>query len=434
MSRERSNRKRVTYTTSKGRRIRELRSGASNKLWAEVKELSKILADYERRLIDDLPSGIMERVKLLPDYVQEFFRKDGLIEGTKSKKVPTLGVFLAEYGASRPGKESMHRRLTSYLVDYPAFGVHKRLNDIKSSEAAGILSFWANDRKKKGKRGGTLSPTTRTKALTWVKSAFDMAVEWGYLERSPFAKVQGENVETNRERHYTVKLEEFYVAVACLDDVELRAILAFARLAGLRPSDMKDLRFKDFETALNGRMFFRVPKSGKTGTRKVPLYDRLRPFYDALYAAKQEGQVYLFERHRTCTNVGTLIKKKMLKAGLKPWGQFFVNCRRTRINEKREEGFSQQERTAVFGILRWFVKKIMTANYSRMILLCWGSKIPIPVFRLRSVSTPFPDRRGVLPNWKPSRWNFSTSVYQMTNGISPHFSPHFRPKSPLFGK
>ena len=155
MSRERSNRKRVTYTTSKGRRIRELRSGASNKLWAEVKELSKILADYERRLIDDLPSGIMERVKLLPDYVQEFFRKDGLIEGTKSKKVPTLGVFLAEYGASRPGKESMHRRLTSYLVDYPAFGMHKRLNDIKSSEAAGILSFWANDRKKKGKRGGT---------------------------------------------------------------------------------------------------------------------------------------------------------------------------------------------------------------------------------------------------------------------------------------
>jgi hypothetical protein len=72
-------------------------------------------------------------------------------------------------------------------VDY--FGVHKWLDEITSAEAAGILSFWANDRKKKGKRGGTLSETTITKALTWVKSAFVMAVEWGYLERSPFAKL-----------------------------------------------------------------------------------------------------------------------------------------------------------------------------------------------------------------------------------------------------
>lgn len=346
MARDRKNRKRITYTTSKRRRSFELRSGTSVKLWEEVKALSKILADSERLKID-LPSGTMERVKTLPDYVKEYYAKDGLIEWNTPKNVPTLGVFLVEYGASRPGKESMHKRLTSYLVDY--FGVHKRLDGITSSEAAGILSFWANDRKKKGKRGGTLSPTTRSKALTWVKSAFDMAVEWKYLERSPFAKVQGENVETNRERHYTVKLDEFYAGAACLDDVELRGILAFARLAGLRPSDMKDLRFVDFETAPNGRMFFRVPVNAKTGTRKVPLYDSLRPFYDALVAAKQEGQVYLFERYRTCTNVGTLIKKKMLKAGLKPWGQFFVNCRRTRINEKREEGFSQQDRTAVFG-------------------------------------------------------------------------------------
>jgi len=39
----------------------------------------------------------------------------------------------------------------------------------------------------------------------------------------------------------------------------------------------------------------------------------------------------------------------MREAGLEPWEQFFVNLRRTCINEKREQGHSQAERTAVFG-------------------------------------------------------------------------------------
>ena len=350
MTGERKSRKQVTYTTSKRRRSFELRSGASDKSWAEVRQLCKTLADCERLKDRELPPGTMGRVHLLPDYVKEYLAKDGLYEWAKPKNVPTLGVFLNEYCATLTGKgvETTRKRLTSYLVDY--FGEHIRLDEITIQKAAGIISFWANDRKKKGKRGGTLSETTITKFFPRVKTAFKTAVEWEYLERSPFAKVKCKNVETNKNRHCTVMLEMFYAAVACLDNVELEGFLAFARLAGLRRSDTADLCFADFETAPNGRLYFRVPTNAKTGTRKVPLYDSLRPFYDALVAAKQEGQVYLFERYRSkFESVGTLIKKKMLKAGLEPWPQFLVNCRRTCINEKREKGFSQQERTAVFG-------------------------------------------------------------------------------------
>ena len=62
-----------------------------------------------------------------------------------------------------------------------------------------------------------------------------------------------------------------------------------------------------------------------------------------------EGQVYLLGQYHSCTNMNTLIIKAMIKAGLPVWEQFAVNCRRTCINEKREKGFSQQERTAIFG-------------------------------------------------------------------------------------
>ena len=345
MTRDRSSRKQVSYTTSKRRRVVELRSGTTKKVWTEVKALSKILSDSDR-LKTELPGGTMERVNLLPDYIKEYFRKDGLIEGAKSKDI-SLGKFLEEYNASWHTDVSIKKRTTNYILDY--LSLHTRLNEITPSKAAGIVPFWANDRKGKGKRGGKLSATTITKFLPRVKTAFDKAVEWGYLERSPFANVNCENVETNKKRHCTVTLNDFYAAVDCLDNVELRGILAFARLAGLRPSEIKHLRFRDFETAPNGREFFRILVKGKTGTRIVPLYDSLCPFYDALVAAKKEGQFYLFEKYRTRKNVATSIKKKMLKAGLEPWGQFFVNLRRTCINEKREKGFKQQERTAVFG-------------------------------------------------------------------------------------
>ena len=345
MSRIRSNRKRVTYTTSKRRRIFELRSGTSDKVWKEVKALSKILSDSDR-LKTELPGGTMERVNLLPDYVKEYFRKDGLIERTKSKDI-SLGKFLEEYNASWHTDVSIKKRTTEYILDY--LPSHTRLDEITPSLAAGIVPFWANVRKKKGKRGGTLSATTITKFLPRVRAVFAKAVEWEYLKRSPFAKVDCENVETNRVRHVFITREKFYAAADCQNHVELRGFLAFARLAGMRPSDIKDLQFADLHVAPNGREFFRVPVTGKTGTRKVPLYDSLRPFYDALVAAKKEGQVYLFEKYRTCKSVATLIKKNMLKAGQEPWEQFFVNCRRSFSNELRERGASQQERTAVLG-------------------------------------------------------------------------------------
>ena len=144
--------------------------------------------------------ALLKRVNALPGYVQEHYINHGLIEGTKSKGIPTLGKFLEAYGKSWNTDASIKKRTFAYVLDYiPA---NTRLDAITKPIAEGILNFWANDRPKKGSRGGTLSPTTITKFLPRVKAAFEKAVEWyPGLKSSPFEGVDCKTIETNKDRH-----------------------------------------------------------------------------------------------------------------------------------------------------------------------------------------------------------------------------------------
>jgi hypothetical protein len=169
---------------------------------------------------------------------------------------------------------------------------------------------------------------------------------------SPFAKVKG-GPTTTPERVYYVSSEEIETAIkACGADVELAGILALARYAGLRiPSEIKDLRFTDFEDSCfsNGTGIFRVPVSGKTGTRRVPLFNELIPHLKAIQEKSKPEQEFVFEKYRSCKNIGTLIKKKMQKAGLKVWEKFFINQRSSCQTDKERLGWSRSVMDAVFG-------------------------------------------------------------------------------------
>ena len=81
--------------------------------------------------------------------------------------------------------------------------------------------------------------------------------------------------------------------------VELAGALAFARYVGLRiPSEIRDLKFADFHEVDGQIGLFDVPQSGKTGFRRVPMFDELRPHFEALRSVAKPGQVYVFEKYR----------------------------------------------------------------------------------------------------------------------------------------
>jgi integrase len=340
---------RIRYTLGKGKRGEiTLSSKTAPTVAAEFTRLVLALADFHREGAR-LTLRDKQSIEILPTALREKLISHNLIEGKPDEVIPTLGVFLKKYFASRPDKsQSMHKRIQNYLTEY--FGENKRIDLITPVEAAGIKQYLMNERKKpKGKRGGCLSETTIDRAVVSFKNCFKTAVDWGYLKVSPFANVKGGKTSNRKRRHYVTPYE-FQQALNSVEKVELKIIFVFARYAGLRiPSEIQDLKFSNFKFEENGDASFDISPLGKTGERVVPLFDELRPYFDILLKFAKPNQEYLFPKYRLCKGIGTLIRKRMAKAGLPIWTQFFTNCRRSCMKDKLEQGFTEREMTLVFG-------------------------------------------------------------------------------------
>lgn len=311
---------------------------------SEFKELVKQLTN-RIRFGTGLSKRDWLRIESLPLGLRKKLIDNKLIEGTADEKIPTISQLIEQYKKTRTGikekSKTVENRFFSYLIEY--FGGDKRIDLITPVEAGGIRNYLMMERKA---GHGKLKVSSANRAVKAIKPIFNFAVDCNYLTKSPFAKVKGGDT-TSTERQYYVTVSEIQSAInACGQDVELAGVLALARYAGLRiPSEIQDLRFSDFDPI----GIFRVPISGKTGTRRVPLFDEVKPYLEAIKAASQPEQEFVFEKYRTCKNIGTLIKKKMQKAGLKTWEKFFVNLRSSCITDKERLGLPKSQMDSVFG-------------------------------------------------------------------------------------
>lgn len=316
---------------------------------AEFRDLLQFLAD-SKNYGTRLSVQTLRRVENLPLEPREKLVASGLIEATpaeKAAKIPTLSVFLDRYKITRVGVKpwsvQRDKKLFNYLLEY--LGPNKRIDKITREEAEGIRKYLMQDRKA-GK--GRLAESSTNKVISEIKSIFRYAVDWELIAQSPFEKVKGGKT-TNPERQYYVSRQEIEAAMeACTGHPELAKLLAFGRFAGLRiPSEIHELKFSDFETHGDGGIF--TVRQGKTGRRRIPVFDDLRPYFEALQAAAKPGQVYVFEKYRNCRNPAVLIKDYMVKAGLVPWEKFFTNLRSSCQTDKEREGYSRSEMDAIFG-------------------------------------------------------------------------------------
>jgi integrase len=283
------------------------------------------------------------RIDNLPFEMRQKMIKHDLIEASPDEFVPTLSVLLDRFHASKTGvkftTQQVYKRKFHYLEEH--FGKDTRIDKITPADAESIKDYLAN-RRTLGR--GKLNPTSLNKAIKDFKQIFNFAVNCGYLSKSPFENVKNGKV-SHSERQFYVSKELIDSAIeACGDNLEFRALLACARFAGLRiPPEICDLRFSDFDFSVG---IFTVPNSGKTGTRRVPIFDELKPF---ILALQKEDKEFVFERYRKHTNIGTMIKKRLLKCGIEVWEKFFVNLRSSCISDKERLGWKDSVMNAVFG-------------------------------------------------------------------------------------
>ena len=334
---------RIRYTLGKGMRGEiTLSSKTDPAVVAEFRRLVGVLAAHLR---EGFKVSLRDRrsIKNLPSALHEKLVAHKLIEGEPSVTL----LQLIEYDKERRSKnknveESRVGRIHRYLPEF--FPADKLIHTFVEEDAESFR-YYLTDERVTGR--GVLTKESANMFIRELKTVFKAAERKGWC-KTPFKYVEVGNV-INTDRQHFVKDEDFQSGVSVLSHPELKLILAIGYYTGLRWCDMKDLKFSDFTFYPNGTGFFRVPKSGKTGTRKVPFPTPLRPYYDTVRSVAPEEQENVFIEYREYSNILTVLNRDFERAGLKLWEKPFTNLRSSCQSRVHWSGCSDTLMDAFFG-------------------------------------------------------------------------------------
>ena len=184
--------------------------------------------------------------------------------------------------------------------------------------------------------------------LKHTKSVFNWAVNQGWIEKSPLDGV-GRGSFVNRSRDRIISMEEYRRLLDFSPCQDWRAIIALARIGGLRPSEVVMLRWADVDWKKNC-FHVRSPKTehheGKE-SRIVPIFPELKSELETLFSnPESKGKTHVINRYRDPKqNLGTTFAKIVKRAGLPKIPRPFDNMRMTRSNEiyKRFGAFKESQ-------------------------------------------------------------------------------------------
>lgn len=170
--------------------------------------------------------------------------------------------------------------------------------------------------------------------MTRAKTVFNWAVRNGWLIESPLKGV-GRGSYINRRRDREITMDEYRKLLDACSSLEWRAIIALARIGGLRaPSEVLRLRWSDILWDKN-RFTVTSLKTARYGKAKrtVPLFPKLRTVLEELLA-ESDGEEFVINNYRSPeTNLGTQFARIAKKAGLERIPRPFDNMRATRATE-----------------------------------------------------------------------------------------------------
>ena len=189
---------------------------------------------------------------------------------------------------------------------------------------------WLNTPADCGGAGHTAS--TPSKHLTIAKVFLNEAVDAEILAGNPFQKVTGDRTVDKRRRRF-ITAEQIESVIKSTEDVELRAVIALSRWAGLRtPSEPFALEWSHIDWQ---RLRITVP-AVKTKQRELPLFPELLPFLQALQGQAEDS--FLFPRlsRFTDSNLRKQMSGLIRRSGMAVWPKLFQNIRSSRQTELEE--------------------------------------------------------------------------------------------------
>ncbi len=154
-----------------------------------------------------------------------------------------------------------------------------------------------------------LKATTVNMTLRHVKGAFNKAIEWGYIDKSPLRYVRTLKIKDTLPRALTA--EELNRLLAVIDKKEFREFVRACLYTAGRRESIAKLEWQDFKE-YNGQWTVTLRKT-KTKAHTIPLADKLK---DVLfYRKKSLGPVFPYY-HRLFEEASRHFKIYADRAGL----------------------------------------------------------------------------------------------------------------------
>ncbi len=251
----------------------------------------------------------------------------------------TLAAFVDDYIAKRTDVKERTRlifeRTRDCLVEY--FGADRGLRDITAGQAR-EWRLWLFE---KGAVGGKpLMQNTVNDRCKKARQFFAAAVEHELVESNPFTKLPG-TVRSNPDKFRFVTRRVIDEVIEACPSAEWRLLVALSRYGGLRcPSESLRLRWEDVNWETD-RIVVPSPKTAHHeggASRVIPIFAELRPYLEEAWELAEPGAEFVIPSYRKQdSNMGTLLRKIVHRAGVVPWPRPFHNLRATRQTELEDE-------------------------------------------------------------------------------------------------
>ena len=327
LSRDKNGTKRIQWTNASGKR-KTIRLGKMS-----VKAAESFLAHLER-LIGYRTTNTAIDVQTaawlngLSDTLYAKLAKQGLADPRETREVHTLGSMLDEYFQMMSVKESTRIRYAQtkrLLLDH--FTPDRALDSITPKDGDRWRAWLAKQGYAEAKIG---------RDVRGARMFFRKAVQWGMIERNPFAEVKAAP-QTGQTPKRFITPEEARQLIEAAPDADWRCIIALARYGGLRcPSEVLRVRWADVDWSRD-RMRVQSPKTERhagKGARFVPLFPELRAILMDAFEQAPEGAEFVVHHYRDNTaNLRTHLRRIIERAGMNDWPKLFNALRASRATE-----------------------------------------------------------------------------------------------------
>jgi len=186
---------------------------------------------------------------------------------------------------------------------------------------------------------GKFSVSTVTGTIEKTKAVFKLAREQHWITESPLKGV-GAGEYRNEETDYIVSQDEYRQLLGACPCQEWRVIVTLARIGGMRPCEIMNLRWMDIDAENNWFVVYSPKLKGhKRYKREVPLFPEVATELDKLRSLPgNEGQDFVINcyTNREVVNLGQPFDRITKSAGIDKIPRPFDNMRASRANEVRQ--------------------------------------------------------------------------------------------------